>query len=782
MDTTQHSKWSRYRPPGKFLLLGVLLAFFALGYYAATFQHSAPSPDRHQETSQVAAQGHQQDHKKVSQAMSQKENSTFWTCVMHPHIRLPEPGQCPICGMNLVPVKSDVTEPETDVVRYTMSEAAKKLAEVETAEVKRRKAYVSIRMVGLVFEDETRIASLTSRVDGRLDEIHVDFTGVKVAKGDPMVTIWSPTLIRSQVELFETIRSPEYGESVIRGAEERLKQFGLTDDQIRQIRESKKPTSYITLRAPINGIVMKKNVVLGDFVKEGTVMYEISDLSKVWIKLDAYETDLPWIRYGQEVTFTTPAIPGRRFHGTVVFIDPMLQMSTRSVKIRVEADNPDLALKPNMFVTAELEAEVDDKGRVINSEWAGKYICPVDPKVVSSEPGVCPGTDLPLKPAESFGYSPDKDPELPVVIPATAVLYTGKRSVVYVQVPGRNMPTYEMRHVVLGPRAGDTYVVFDGLRPGERVVTKGNFKIDSATQILARPSMMSPEKVAYDNELLKRLEQDLSQERIEAPPAFGAALYPIFDEYLHLKDAVAKGETHVAMKSARRLNELIHKADIHLLDMTAQDTWNRIAGKIASGLARMAGSMDQETARIALRQVSEGLAALIVGFWQVIDKPLLVFNCPADFDNKGAYWVEERREFTNPYRNADATTCGNLVLTIPPGKVGQSVEAKHAPDASGAKHESADHQGPGTKHEPAAEGSESKVGGKEETRSSPGAPSSHEGSDTKATHPPERSGSKHDEQSKPTGTTGGLHQNQGTDVKHEQPSSHSVGGSGSKPH
>ncbi|MBI5251646.1 MAG: efflux RND transporter periplasmic adaptor subunit [Desulfomonile tiedjei] len=376
-------------------------------------------------------------------------------------------------------------------VRYAMSEEAKMLAEVQTTEVKREKAVKKLRMVGMVIDAETRVATLTARIDGRLDEVFIDFTGVKVNKGDPMVTIWSPTLIKSQVELFESIRSGDV-EGVIRGAEEKLIQYGMTKEQVKRIRENKKPELYVTLRAPISGIVMKKNAVLGQFVKEGQDMFVINDLSHVWVKLDAYEPDLPWIRYGQEVTFTTPSFPGKTFKGKVIFIEPVLEMETRTVKVRVDAENPDYELKPHMFVNAELEAEMDDQGRVIKPEWVGKYICPFDPKEVSDVPGTCPKTKQPLQPATAYGYSGVENPVLPLVVPETAVLFTGKRSLVYVEVANQNQPTYEQREVVLGPRAGNKYVISGGLKEGERVVVKGNFEIDSSVQISGQPSMMNP--------------------------------------------------------------------------------------------------------------------------------------------------------------------------------------------------------------------------------------------------------------------------------------------------
>ena len=381
--------------------------------------------------------------------------------------------------------------PAQGPVRYTMSPEAKMLAEVQTVVVKREKAVKDLRMVGMVFDAETRLATLTARIAGRLDAVFIDFTGVKVNKGDPMVTIWSPTLIQSEVELFASIKSGD-SEGIIRGAEQKLMQYGMTPEQVKQIRASGKPDEYITLRAPISGIVLQKNALVGQFVREGTEMFVINDLSHVWVKLSAYEPDLPWIRYGQEVTFTTPSFPGKTYKGTVIFIDPVLDMTTRTVNVRLDAPNPEYDLKPHMFVNAVLEAEIDDRGRIIKPEWAGKYICPIHPNEVSPDPGTCPKTKQPLQPATAYGYSGVKNPVLPLVVPDSAVLYTGKRSLVYVEVPNQRQPTYEQRDVILGPRTRNKYVIYGGLKEGERVVVKGNFEIDSSVQISGQPSMMSP--------------------------------------------------------------------------------------------------------------------------------------------------------------------------------------------------------------------------------------------------------------------------------------------------
>jgi len=229
------------------------------------------------------------------------------------------------------------------------------------------------------------------------------------------------------------------------------------------------------------------------YVDTGTKIYTIADLSRLWVKLDAYESDMMWIRYGQEVEFTTEAYPGEVFTGRISFIDPVLDPKTRTVKLRVNIDNPDVKLKPEMFVRAVVRARVSAGGRVMDVAMVDKWICPMHPDVVKDSQGMCDICEMDLVTAESLGYvAVDEVAEAPVVIPASAPLITGKRAVVYVQVPDKEKPTFEGREVVLGPRAGDYYIVESGLSEGQMVVTKGNFKIDSALQIQAKPSMMNP--------------------------------------------------------------------------------------------------------------------------------------------------------------------------------------------------------------------------------------------------------------------------------------------------
>jgi len=430
--------------------------------------------------------------------------TTEWTCSMHPQIRRPKPGKCPICFMDLIPVNGDSGQIGERQISFSAN--ALQLMEIRTTPVERKFAEARIRMVGKIDYDESRIKYITAWTPGRIDRLYVDYTGIRVKKGDHMVYLYSPDLLSAQAELIQAAKSaqnisPDSSEFINRSilatldaAREKLRLLGLTPQQIENIEQSGKPVDHLTIYAPIGGIVINKNATEGMYVQTGTRIYTIADLSKLWVKLDAYESDISWIRYGQQVEFTTEAYPGRVFKGRISFIDPILDAKTRTVKLRVNVDNSDGVLKPGMFVRSVSKAKVAGAGRIMDTAMAGKWICPMHPDVVKDSPGPCDICQMPLQTAESLGYATiDQSAKAPLVVPASAPLITGKRAVVYVQVPGVAKPTYQGRQVVLGPRAGDYYIVQSGLTEGETVVTNGNFKIDSALQIQAGPSMMSPD-------------------------------------------------------------------------------------------------------------------------------------------------------------------------------------------------------------------------------------------------------------------------------------------------
>ncbi len=274
---------------------------------------------------------------------------------------------------------------------------------------------------------------------------------------------------------------------------EKLRLWQLTPEQIAEIERSGKPRDHLTFYLPLAGIVVERmNTFEGMYVETGMKLFTVADLSRVWIKLDAYESDLAWLRYGQPVAFQVAAYPGEMFRGTIAFIDPVLDPLTRTVKVRVNADNRRRRLKPEMFVHAVVDVKSTAAGKVIQPNLAGKWISPMHPEIVKDGPGTCDVRGMPSFGPKNWGTpAGSRHCGGPAGHSRPALLITGKRAVVYVAVPGRE-GVFAGREIVLGPKAGESYLVQSGLQEGELVVVNGNFKIDSSLQIQGRISMMQP--------------------------------------------------------------------------------------------------------------------------------------------------------------------------------------------------------------------------------------------------------------------------------------------------
>ncbi len=431
------------------------------------------------------------EHKDDHNNHSVTEKAEAWTCSMHPSVNLPEPGQCPICFMDLIPVEKSSSAVNRN--ELSLSKEAQALADIETIVVKHGKAFAEMHVSGKVDYDETRIKSITAWVPGRIERLFVDFTGISVQKGDHLVELYSPELYSAQEEFLQSIKmmgtEPPF-DLISSSARQKLQLLGLTNDQIDEIEKRGIPSDKVTIYSPISGVVIAKSAVEGNYVKTGSILFDMVGLEKVWVKLDVYETEVSMIQYGQNVTFTTAALPGHEFYGTVAFIDPIVDEKTRTVRVRLNVDNSEGMLKPGMFTSGIVKVNIDSHGQALGQALAGKWVCPMHPEEVHDQQGMCSICGMKLEPAESLGFVHHGDGKDPLLVPASAVLKTGKRAIVYVQ---KSDETFEGREIVLGQRAGDYYVVRSGLHQGERVVVRGNFKIDSAMQISAKPSMMNPD-------------------------------------------------------------------------------------------------------------------------------------------------------------------------------------------------------------------------------------------------------------------------------------------------
>ncbi|UCD36922.1 MAG: efflux RND transporter periplasmic adaptor subunit [Fidelibacterota bacterium] len=630
----------------------------------------------------------------------------WWTCSMHPQIKLPEPGQCPVCYMDLIP--HETLGSDVGPQQLKMSESAMALAEIVTDHVRRAIAQREVRLSGKVAHDESRLGNITAWVPGRLERLYVDYTGISVQKGDHMVELYSPDLYAAQEELIQALKrvSPESQNQIIGGAaalatlkaaREKLRLLGLTDIQIREIEQRGTPSDRMMIYSPTSGVVIHKNAVEGMYVNTGSKIYTIADLDRVWVILDAYESDLSWIHYGQEVDFTVEALPGKQFHGRIAFIDPVLDEKTRTVKVRLSMANPDDSLKPGMFVRAVVQAVMDSRGRVINPDMAGKWVSPMHPEVVKDHPGKCDVCGMDLVRAEELGVvNVPSDKELPLVIPSSAVLLTGKRAVVYVKKQGADEPLFESREVRLGARAGDTYIVLEGLDEGEEVVVHGNFKIDSAMQIAAKPSMMNPEGAAnttgHEHHQMEGAggripptgtasQQGFDAEQMDIDPEFLDHLQPIYDFYFQAQAALADDDQHRAIDAIVSLRQRVatFSTTEFALTVHAADRWQEYSNQLVQGTEHAHHWDSIDAVRRGFEQVSNTIIALEQSFGHIAPGDVYQLFCPMAFNNAGAYWLQKVKQVDNPYFGAKMLRCGEVkaVMHSRPASQGNMEEHKH---------------------------------------------------------------------------------------------------------
>ena len=388
------------------------------------------------------------NHDLESETTDTEESSTVWTCSMHPQIKMDKPGKCPLCAMDLIPLKTsgggdDVVDDEA----IQLSKEAIALANIQTSVVGHQDAIKDVELYGTIQVDERLQQSQTSHVNGRIENLYVTFTGESVKEGQLIAKIYSPDLLTAQQELLEAAKLQDLQPLLLDAAKEKLRLWKVSEEQINKILQSNRASPYVNIHANTSGVVITKNVNQGDYISQGSVLYTISNLSKLWAIFDAYETDLPFLKVGDQLEYTLQSLPGKVYKGRIAFINPMIDASSRTAKIRVEADNRDRNLKPEMYAKAQITA--------------------------------------PLK-----GYGKE------MVIPKSAVLWTGKRSIVYVKQPNTSTPAFKLREIVLGPSLGDQYVIMSGLKNGEEIVTKGAFTVDASAQLEGKVSMMNNDQSA----------------------------------------------------------------------------------------------------------------------------------------------------------------------------------------------------------------------------------------------------------------------------------------------
>jgi membrane fusion protein, copper/silver efflux system len=593
------------------------------------------------------------------------QQPTIYSCPMHPQIRQPMMGRCPICGMELTPIGADDEDDDAEAPVLRVSRRAAALMEVQTAPAERRHVEAERRFLGKFVYDETRLTDIALRTDGQIERLFVNYTGVPVRQGEHLAEIYSPEFFAATRELLVTGRGNDA--AVVESARLRLRLLDVTDDQIEGILRGGEPKSTFTLYSPVTGVLTDLGGRQGGWLMKGQRLAQIADLSSLWVLLDAYESDIALIHYGQQVKLDVPAFPGREFTGFVAYVAPDLDERTRTIKVRLNVPNPDGRLRPGMFARAELKVPLTADGAVYGPELAGKWICPMHPEITGDEPGACSLCDMPLEAAEKLGYARTEEKvELPLVIPASAPLITGRRAVVYVQLPDTERPTFEGRNIQLGPRAGDYYLVLDGIKEGERVVTEGNFKIDSELQIRGRPSMMAGEG-AWERKgsgSLVRDEAARVKARTDVPAGFGEQVAKLAKAYLDLAVALAGDDFEKSRAAASAMDDLLHQFDSSALPEEAASAWKLLETEMHKPLHAMREVADIAALREQLVPLTQHTEHAVVAFGAGQVGKLYVAHCPMAFGNTGASWLQADEDIANPYFGARMFHCGDIERTL----------------------------------------------------------------------------------------------------------------------
>jgi len=585
------------------LVLGVLVVGLFLGWLIF-------HPSKAERVPEMKIEGHEgHDHS--------SEDPTTWTCSMHPQIKQDKPGQCPICAMDLIPVATAQSTGEFfDPNEIVLTESAAKLADIQTMIVSKGKPQKSLYLQGKVHPDERNIAELTARFGGRIERLFVNFTGQNVQKGEKLATLYSPDLVTAQRELLEAITYKESRPSFYTAAKTKLKLWDLREDQIIAIEEKGEPQLYFDILSPISGTVMMRHVALGDYVKEGTALFQVTDLSRVWVMFDAYESDLPWIKTGDRVELTIPSLPGNSYEGIVRHIDPFINPTTRVARVRIELPNKGLKLKPEMFAKGLLHSKI--------------------------------------------AASSDQ-----LLIPKSSILWTGKRAVVYVSLPERGSPSFLYREIILGPEAGNFYVVSEGLMEGEEIAVNGVFKIDAAAQLEGKPSMMNPGggKVSSGHDHSQHENMEMTTEPSEVSTEFKKQLQGVYDSYSTMKDAFITSNADEVRKNAGKVKSSLQKVNMALLKGEAHISWMKYLEVMESEITSISTSSNISTQRISFAEFNDAFYASVKAFG--LQHGMIYYQyCPMANGDKGAYWLSNIEEIANPYFGDEMLKCGETRETM----------------------------------------------------------------------------------------------------------------------
>ena len=570
------------------IYIGILLAGLLLGWLF--FGNSSNNEAEH-------------DHTEMT-----SENQ-MWTCSMHPQIMQPEAGDCPICGMDLIPAEAgaDGLRPE----EFKLTKNAMALANIQTSIVDSNQGNQgTVKFSGKISENEDANVVQASYFSGRIERLNISSVGEKVRKGQLLATIYSPELFSAQQELITASKLKESQPALYRAVRNKLKLWKISDKQINEIEASGRVKQNFPIYATVSGTVSEKLVEQGDYVKQGEVLLRISNLNTVWALFDAYESQIDLVKEGDSITIITNAFPNRKIEKEIDFIDPIMNTQTRTLKIRVVLNNAKGEFKTGMFVEGTIEKESSNSEEKLS-------------------------------------------------IPATSILWTGKRSVVYVKTNPKE-PVFAMREVTLGKKLGEFYEIIDGLKNGDEVVTNGTFTIDAAAQLQGKKSMMNKNggetMTGHEGHGMHSL--DNNKEILDFDSEIEESFQAVIVVYIELKDALVKSDTQLSADKSKLFRQKLEEISMKKREKT-HGYWS-ILHKTSKGIDENA-NLDKQ--RDHFKMLSDKLIEMVMNF-KSVNNQLYVQYCPMADNDKGAYWLSHQEQIKNPYFGDMMLKCGEVKQII----------------------------------------------------------------------------------------------------------------------
>lgn len=546
------------------------------------------------------------DQGNVHEGHNHSTKETVWTCAMHPQIRQSEFGLCPICGMDLTPLE-DESDMASNPLEVRMSPTAMQLANVVTGTVKEASTMHMVNLNGKIEVDERKVTTLTTHIGGRLEKLLVSYTGEFIKKGQIVAYVYSPELVIAQNELLEAYKYRTEQPEIYQASREKIKNWKVTQTQIDHIIETNKVIHNFPILSHLSGVVTSKLVNMGDHVMTGGPLFEIANLSTVWAMFDIYERDLSLVNIGDEIEFhsTTSA---QNITGKISFIDPILNETTRVSKARVVLNNTG-QYKPGMFLKGVVKHH--------NSENT-----------------------------------------LQTIVPKSAVLWTGKRSIVYVKTNSDNGFGFVLREVELGTLLSDEYSILSGLKPGEEIAIHGAFSIDAAAQLAGKPSMMNVH-AGLSHEQINALEVKQSFEGFKKQDKWMESWNAVLEQYFELKDFLTEDNLKGAQENGIQLAKLLSEFDSSELTPEQIQLWQDVQVPLNKSINQFNTYSDILKARHVFKTISDKVI-YVATHLNDKNKTLFIHTCPMAVNNKEGEWLSKEKAVINPFMGASMLRCGTM--------------------------------------------------------------------------------------------------------------------------